>query len=385
MTRPAKIFQPEEDEQPFTLPLTQAQPDPQACFDLGVISSRQGQAAEAADFFRQALEADPENAAAHFNLGVSLQKLGRLDEAAVSYQNALLINPLDTDTLFNLGLTLQEMGLLADAEKCFQYVLEIDSDCHEAHGRMGMVYALQGETGKAIAAYQQAVATGINGEANRHMLAALTGQATAAAPRQYVTALFDDYSSSFESSLLGIGYQVPALLRKALDALPDSPPARFASVVDLGCGTGLSGLAFRDIAGQLHGVDLSAGMLAKAHEKGIYDTLTQGEIVEFLNQSTEQFDLFILTDVFVYLGELTPLFYAMRQRAKNGTRLLFSTELCPDDVDYLLQPTGRYAHSQRHIKALAEEHGFSVARVQPVGIRKNKEQWDQGEIYILAG
>ena len=53
---------------------------------------------------------------------------------------------------------------------------------------------------------------------------------------------------------------------------------RFADVADLGCGTGLFGERIRARADRLEGFDLSANMLAKAQEKGLYDHLAQADL-----------------------------------------------------------------------------------------------------------
>ena len=48
--------------------------------------------------------------------------------------------------------------------------------------------------------------------------------------------------------------------------------------LDLGCGTGLSGAAFKDRAGHLTGIDLSPAMIEKARSRGIYDSLAVADI-----------------------------------------------------------------------------------------------------------
>ena len=48
---------------------------------------------------------------------------------------------------------------------------------------------------------------------------------------------------------------------------------RFGTMLDLGCGTGLAGEAFRPHVDWLEGVDLSPGMIAQARKKTIYDRL----------------------------------------------------------------------------------------------------------------
>jgi hypothetical protein len=46
---------------------------------------------------------------------------------------------------------------------------------------------------------------------------------------------------------------------------------RFGAMLDLGCGTGLGGAAFRAFVDRLVGVDLSPAMVAQASAKGLYD------------------------------------------------------------------------------------------------------------------
>jgi SAM-dependent methyltransferase len=55
--------------------------------------------------------------------------------------------------------------------------------------------------------------------------------------------------------------------------------------VDLGCGTGLMGPLLRPHCGQLCGVDLSAGMVGKARQRGCYDELAVGELVQYLQEA----------------------------------------------------------------------------------------------------
>ncbi len=79
---------------------------------------------------------------------------------------------------------------------------------------------------------------------------------------------YDAWSDSYDHELMSQGYATPSRCAAALLAL-DTPPD--ASILDFGCGTGVSGEAF-GAAGftNLHGCDLSAEMLAKAKAKAIY-------------------------------------------------------------------------------------------------------------------
>lgn len=88
--------------------------------------------------------------------------------------------------------------------------------------------------------------------------------------------------------------------------------------LDLGCGTGLSGVPFAQLISEMHiytlissdftfidnfyGVDLSQKMLDQAVTRGIYKTLTCCDAFDFLKSSSECYDVIISCDVFVYVG-----------------------------------------------------------------------------------
>ena len=71
-------------------------------------------------------------------------------------------------------------------------------------------------------------------------------------------------------------------------------------MLDAGCGTGLCGPLVAPYARRLTGVDLSAGMLAQAKEKNVYDELFKVELTEYLRDHTEAFDLIVSADTLVY-------------------------------------------------------------------------------------
>src|ERR1700722_18272810 len=102
------------------------------------------------------------------------------------------------------------------------------------------------------------------------------GDAPRALPLAYVARLFDDYAPRFDKHLTdNLGYRAPALIAEALSAVASG--RRFASALDLGCGTGLMGAELRSHTDRLAGVDLSATMIAKARERGVYDRLVVEE------------------------------------------------------------------------------------------------------------
>ncbi len=79
--------------------------------------------------------------------------------------------------------------------------------------------------------------------------------------------VYAKWADTYDDDITAQGYHSPARIAKALKefAKPD------ANILDFGCGTGLSGQVLRD-AGfvNLHGTDVTAQMLAKAAERGVY-------------------------------------------------------------------------------------------------------------------
>jgi predicted TPR repeat methyltransferase len=213
------------------------------------------------------------------------------------------------------------------------------------------------------------------------MLASLLGETTDAAPSSYVKEVFDHFSDYDRKMQGNLDYSTPRQLRDLLEkSLPDA--GKFQNGLDLGCGTGLSGEAFKDTVNTLTGIDLSPVMLAAASDKGIYTALYEMELVAFLEISDETYDFFVAADVFVYLGNLEPLFRQIHKHAAPGACFLFSTE--KTETDFILQATGRYAHAENYIRSLAEKTGFSVKACTSANIRKEKGEWIRGNLYVLV-
>jgi len=119
----------------------------------------------------------------------------------------------------------------------------------------------------------------------------------------------------------------------------------------------------------LTGVDLSPNMLEEARRRGVYDRLVESDIVAFLDMQTDQFDLIVSTDVFIYIGDLSKVFAGVRRALRTGGLFCFSVEAI-DEGDFVLRPTLRYAHSQPYLSRLAGRNGFVVVTIEPHAVRR---------------
>ena len=91
--------------------------------------------------------------------------------------------------------------------------------------------------------------------------------------------LYDEWSQSYEQDLVGnLGYTGHLI---AANALAEFAPDKAASIIDIGCGTGLVGQELK-ARGYSHidGIDFSEEMLKVARPKAIYEKLVSGDLMK---------------------------------------------------------------------------------------------------------
>ena len=214
-----------------------------------------------------------------------------------------------------------------------------------------------------------------------HMLSSLTGKTTIAAPRDYVERLFDKYASKFENSLVNkLEYRTPKLLADIIVA--NRTHRSLGSVLDIGCGTGLMGIELRELCQTLEGIDLSKFMLEKARFKKVYDKLGHTDITEYLSAADLDFDYYVSTDVFIYVGDLTEIFRLIKSRNKRSGKLVFSTEHIEGD-GFILETSGRYSHSKKYIESLCQKFDYRISHFEKADLRKEKNEFLTGGLYLL--
>ncbi|MEJ8473427.1 methyltransferase [Roseibium algae] len=196
-------------------------------------------------------------------------------------------------------------------------------------------------------------------------------------PEAYVSTLFDQHADVFDDILVNdLGYCVPLLLRELVRKLDLGP---FERLLDLGCGTGLTGVAFADCASHLTGVDLSERIIELAYDHEVYDDLYVGEAVSFLKDfegddgTQSVWNLVAATDVFPYLGAIEPIVSgAARRLAPNGY-FAFSTETLPESKlagrDYMVGVKQRFAQGEQYLRKVLLAEGFVILAMDPITVR----------------
>ena len=348
----------------------------------GMVAYQRGDHARAIALIERAAGLGRPNASIYTNLGTVYTAAGRATDAIEVLRRAISIDPALALAYNSLGNACRSAGMKVEAEEAYRKAIELAPSLADAHANLGGLLYQAEHYDAARKSFQQAVAIDPSHASARHMLASLSGMATEGPPIEHVRQLFDEYSSHFEEHLVEeLGYGMPALMRAKMDQIEGSDRV-YGSVMDLGCGTGLAGLAFRSVAGHLEGVDVSARMVDKARSRGIYDVLAVGDICEYLRDSGRRYDLILCADVLPYVGDLAHLFGAVKERAGRGAYFVVSTEAASDG-SYVLQKTGRYAHSRQYVEQVGRDAGFSLISAQEEHLRKQKGRWIAGDLIVL--
>jgi predicted TPR repeat methyltransferase len=385
---------------------------------LGILCHQQDRNDEAAALIERIIVLSPGNADAHNNLGNVLEGMGRGADAEACYRKAIALHPGHGPAHNNLGVVLMARNQVTEALEAYRRATALAPDSAEFHYNMGNALRKSGDLDGAISAYREAITLAPDyavawqglartcAQANRpeeaadvfekwlkkdpgnpailFLQAACLGHAAPdRAPNHYVEQVFDDMADSFDTHLLThLDYRAPTLLHEALAAARPPPSATF-DILDAGCGTGLCASLLRPYARYLAGVDLSAGMLAKAKGRNAYDELIQAELTDFLYQKSHAFDIISSADTLCYFGALEPIFKAAAGALKSKGLLAFTLEDAGDATNnFQLTPNGRYTHSGAYVRGALETAGFDIHSLSCAVLRKENKEPVSGQIVI---
>ncbi|MBV8443108.1 MAG: methyltransferase domain-containing protein, partial [Hyphomicrobiales bacterium] len=273
------------------------------------------------------------------------------------------------------GKAAAEDGDWAAAVEMFQQTAEQAPGWAPAWFALGEAREKLGDADGAVEAFRATLSTDPSDRLGAAPRLALIGRVAdpSALPEAYVARLFDDYAPRFDAHLTkALDYRGPALIAEALDLA--APGRRFASVLDVGCGTGLMGEAVRERVDRLVGVDLSPGMVARARERGLYDELEVADAAAFLKRTAPgAYDCILAADALCYFGDLGPIVRACRLALAAGGVLAVSIETF-DGEGFRLRETLRFAHAPAYVQATAREAGFRPLLVRAASTRREAAQ-----------
>lgn len=256
----------------------------------------------------------------------------------------------------------------------------------------GLALEKAGDRERAAEAYREAL--NLDPEDHGGVSVRLAAMGLAATPEKmpdaYVATLFDQHADDFDDILVDrLRYCVPLQLRQLLR---DKGIDRVGRVLDLGCGTGLVGVALRDCADHLTGVDLSERIVEFAFDREVYDDLYVGEAVAFLEEFEDEdggrvrWNTIMAADVFPYLGAIEPIVSAAAARLEPGGLFGFSTETmageAPEETPYTVGPKRRFAHAGSYIRRGLGAAGFEVLAMNDITVRLEEGEPVPGHLVL---
>lgn len=342
-----------------------------------------GQAGDADALFSEVLQANKKSVAALRGRAAVAELRGHKKRAAKFTEKA---DEQEIEDHCTAAEEASDDALYSKAISCYERALSIDADHLDAIWGIAESYAALEERDEAASWYQRYLDLEPGEPEALHMLAAMgVAEAPERASDGYVTTLFDRFAPDFDDQLTQeLDYQAPTLIAEtAKDHFPEADSN--LHILDLGCGTGLSGVAIKDIAGRIDGVDLSGEMIKLARKRHVYKTLTRSDIVTYLAKTKRRYDLTLGADVFVYFGDLEALFSGVFNILKPGGLVIFSLEAQSDEkqsVGYELTASGRYSHGRAYVREVANGVGLEERSITTEQIRTEYGEPVLGDIWV---
>jgi predicted TPR repeat methyltransferase len=261
------------------------------------------------------------------------------------------------------AMRLRNEGQTLAAYVCQAQAVTLATETPDYWLELGELAHILGRRNDAREAYRRFVALQPGNEEARHILRALCDEVPPArAPDACIRQLYSRFAPFYEDNMYGdLDYQAPDRLRELLDhQLQDRGGL---DILELGCGTGLSGRILKPRASQLTGIDLSPQMVDKCHGTGLYDSLQVAEITAFLARAkpcSKRYDLIAACDTLIYFGDLAQVIGPASALLRPGGWIAFTVEK-GEAPPFKLDDSGRFSHTAEHVGDVACRAGLRVA------------------------
>jgi predicted TPR repeat methyltransferase len=378
------LSDPETAERAFAAALKRDPQLSEAAFGLGLLCFEQRRYAEAVTHWRRAIAAGGLHALVHAGLGQALFFTGDFSGAAREMATQIA-GGVGVDQKLTRRYALArflEAAIVADdvaAFSAYREAAKADAEDEATVARTAFsLLSAYGHRDAAIRLGRARLPHSNDDPIQRYLFDAVVGEKLDRAPHDYLIAYFDRFADTFDKQLVEVlGYDVPEKLARLVAARRSELPR----AVDLGCGTGLAARHLRPGRSRLVGVDLSPRMLAKAAKRRAYDELVEADMIAFLEQTDENFDLVFAADALIYLGALNAFLGAAARVMPPGALLAFNVETT-DAAPYALLPSGRFAHELSALRNAAAAW-FAPSAEQATVLRSEASTPVEGALILL--
>lgn len=153
--------------------------------------------------------------------------------------------------------------------------------------------------------------------------------------------LYDDWADTYDTEVKENGYVSPTRLASALESFLSFD----ALIYDVGCGTGLSGVALKEMGFlNIHGSEINPNMLKKAQLTGAYQSLEIGDISNPFPDKVGSYDAIVAVGVIGAGAAPAQLMSEALNALSPGGYLAFSLndaamaqKSCQEELKYILK------------------------------------------------
>ncbi len=337
------------------------------------IYSRNDEFFEAEKRYKRIIEIDAKNFSAHCNYAEMLHRQKRLPESLEEYRKAIIINPLSPEVSNNLGTVLKDLQEYDEALGLFFNSLSLDPKSEATSVNIWetivLLSSIDEEKARKIADNWHKSYP--DNPFAKYAKSAMEGDNFAPA-EIFTEQLFDNFADNYEMVMQTLDYSAPMAIRRIAGPLE-------GRIVDLGCGSGLVGMAVKSDKNYLIGVDISSNMLSKASAKKIYSELIKTDIFNFLSIRND-FEWIIAADVMGYLGSPEQLFILCKNK-----NIIFTIESSYDTSTYQIQSNGRFKHNPYYIENLLLKNNFHSIYKEELILRTENQIPVKGYIFKAIG
>jgi len=334
----------------------------------------------AKSLIQKSLEIKSDYCEAYVALGNVNIELGNNIEALHNYNNAINFD----NTIFiawnNGGNVLKRLGRFEEAYEYYSKAIKINNSYLDGYLNLGSLQLQLEKYDEAIETFEKTISIGGPLQSTIFIISALKSiNKPEKMPLEMVMNLFDGYALDFDFNLREqLNYKVPEIMHSLFIKHKNF----VNNILDLGCGTGISGVAFSGVSKIIDGVDISEQMLSLANEKKIYKNLICSDIFGYIENTNNKYDLILLCDVLIYIGDLNELFINLKRILLPNGYVAFSIENTTE-LDYELKKSLRYGHNIDYINNLSRDNNFNVIERKEVVLRLERGVSIDGCCFLL--